>query len=104
MRRGDASAVVSAGSTGGVVATGKLRLKTQQSVISARSPPSPCHQAHAHSSSMLTRARNAEVKPEMLVQSRICGSAYAETAYGLETPRVGLTHDRSEAREGQTSS
>ncbi|GAA3473470.1 phosphate acyltransferase PlsX [Nonomuraea roseola] len=98
LRRGDASAVVSAGSTGGVVATGKLRLKTQQSVI--RPALAVALPTRPTPTILLDAGANAEVKPEMLVQFAHLGSAYAETAYGLETPRVGLLTIGSEPEKG----
>ncbi|PZG20184.1 phosphate acyltransferase PlsX [Nonomuraea aridisoli] len=81
VRRGDACAVVSAGSTAGIVATGRLRLKGQQGVL-------------------LDAGANAEVKPEMLLQFAHLGSAYAELAHGVATPKVGLLTIGSEAEKG----
>jgi glycerol-3-phosphate acyltransferase PlsX len=98
VRRGDASAVVSAGSTAGIVATGRLRLKAQQGVlrpaIAVALPTLP------HPTLLLDAGANAETKPEMLVQFAHLGAAYAELAYGIGAPKVGLLTIGSEAEKG----
>ncbi|MEV0390717.1 phosphate acyltransferase PlsX [Nonomuraea sp. NPDC050643] len=98
VRRGDASAVVSAGSTAGIVATGRLRLKGQQGVlkpaIAVALPTLPTPTL------LLDAGANAEVKPEMLVQFAHLGATYAELAHGVEAPRVGLLTIGSEAEKG----
>ncbi|WP_327089049.1 phosphate acyltransferase PlsX [Nonomuraea sp. NBC_01738] len=98
VRQGNASAVVSAGSTAGIVATGRLRLKGQPGIlrpaIAVALPTEPVPTL------LLDAGANAEVKPEMLVQFAHLGSAYAETAFGLPKPRVGLLTIGSEAEKG----
>lgn len=98
LRRGDVGAVVSAGSTAGIVATGRLRLKAQQGVlrpaIAAALPTRP------HPTLLLDAGANAEVKPEMLVQFAHLGSAYAELAFDVSTPKVGLLTIGSEPEKG----
>ncbi|TMR97257.1 phosphate acyltransferase PlsX [Nonomuraea basaltis] len=98
VRRGDAGAVVSAGSTAGVVATGRLRLKAQQGVqrpaiaVALPTLPGP--------TLLLDAGANADAKPEMLVQFAHLGTAYAELAYDIARPRVGLLTIGSEAEKG----
>ena len=98
LRRGDVRAVVSAGSTAGIVATGKLRLKSQHGVqrpaLAVALPTLP------HPTVLLDAGANAEVKAEVLVQFGHLGAAYAELAYGIEEPRVGLLTIGSEAEKG----
>jgi glycerol-3-phosphate acyltransferase PlsX len=98
VRRGDADAVVSAGSTAGIVATGRLRLKAQQGVqrpaIAVAIPTLP------HPTLLLDAGANVDAKPEMLVQFAHLGTAYAELAYGIARPRVGLLTIGSEAEKG----
>ncbi|MGP3930994.1 phosphate acyltransferase PlsX [Nonomuraea sp. KM88] len=98
VRRGDAGAVVSAGSTAAIVATGRLRLKGQQGVlrpaIAVALPTLP------HPTLLLDAGANAEAKPEMLVQFAHLGAAYAELAHGVEQPRVGLLTIGAEAEKG----
>ncbi|GII88419.1 phosphate acyltransferase [Sphaerisporangium siamense] len=98
VRRGDASAVVSAGSTAGVVATGKLRLRAQQGVLRpAIAVPLP---TRPHPTVLLDAGATADVKPETLVQFAHLGAAYAETALDLAAPRVGLLTIGGEAEKG----
>ncbi|WP_281197175.1 phosphate acyltransferase PlsX [Microtetraspora niveoalba] len=98
LKRGDASAVVSAGSTAGVVATGKLRLRGQQGVgrpaIAVTLPTLPTPTV------LLDAGANADAKPEMLVQFAHLGVAFAQTALDLPRPRVGLLTIGSEAEKG----
>jgi glycerol-3-phosphate acyltransferase PlsX len=98
VRRGDAAAVVSAGSTAGVVATGRLRLKGQQGVlrpaiaVALPTLPSP--------TVLVDAGANAEAKPEMLLQFAHLGAIYAELAHGVHDPKVGLLTIGSEAEKG----
>lgn len=98
VRRGDASAVVSAGSTAGVVATGRLRLRGLTGVprpaIAVMLPTLP------HPTILLDAGANAEVKPEMLVQFAHLGVAYAEAGLNIRRPRVALLTIGSEAEKG----
>ncbi|PZG40883.1 phosphate acyltransferase PlsX [Spongiactinospora gelatinilytica] len=98
VRRGDACAVVSAGSTAGIVATGKLRLRGQQGVlrpaIAVVLPTAP------RPTILLDAGANAEVKAESLVQFAHLGIAYAETGLGVANPKVGLLTIGSEAEKG----
>ncbi|GAT70058.1 phosphate acyltransferase [Planomonospora sphaerica] len=98
VRRGDACAVVSAGSTAGVVATGKLRLKGQPGVL--RPAIAVALPTRPRPSILLDAGANAEVKPEMLVQFAHLGAAYAETALGITGPRIGLLTIGSEPGKG----
>ncbi|MFC6086882.1 phosphate acyltransferase PlsX [Sphaerisporangium aureirubrum] len=98
VRRGDASAVVSAGSTAGVVATGKLRLRAQPGVLRpAIAVPLP---TRPRPTVLLDAGATTDVKPEILVQFAHLGIAYAETALGVARPRVGLLTIGGEAEKG----
>jgi glycerol-3-phosphate acyltransferase PlsX len=98
VRRGDASAVVSAGSTAAVVATARLRLRAQQGVlrpaIAVTLPTLPTPTI------LLDAGATADAKPEMLVQFAHLGIAYAETALAVKKPRVGLLTIGSETEKG----
>ncbi|MFG1707583.1 phosphate acyltransferase PlsX [Nonomuraea sp. M3C6] len=98
VRRGDAGAIVSAGSTAGIVATGRLRLKAQQGVL--RPAIAVALPTRPKPTLLLDAGANAEAKPEMLVQFAHLGAAYAELAYDIEDPRVGLLTIGSEAEKG----
>ncbi|NRQ39898.1 phosphate acyltransferase PlsX [Nonomuraea sp. NN258] len=98
VRRGDAAAVVSAGSTAGVVATGRLRLKGQQGVL--RPAIAVALPTRPRPTLLLDAGATAETKPEMLLQFAHLGAAYAELAYDIDEPRIGLLTIGSEAEKG----
>ncbi|MEV0151591.1 MULTISPECIES: phosphate acyltransferase PlsX [unclassified Nonomuraea] len=98
VRRGDASAVVSAGSTGGIVATGRLRLKPQQGVL--RPAIAVALPTRPHPTLLVDAGANSDAKPEMLVQFAHLGTAYAELAHGIAQPKVGLLTIGAEAEKG----
>ncbi|WP_028650055.1 phosphate acyltransferase PlsX [Nocardiopsis sp. CNT312] len=98
IRRGDADALVSAGSTGGIVATSTVRLRTQPGVLRpALAVPLPTGETPTI---LVDAGANADAKPEMLVQFAHLGCAYAQTAFGVEQPRVGLLTIGSEPGKG----
>ncbi|MCY9785987.1 phosphate acyltransferase PlsX [Nocardiopsis sp. EMB25] len=98
IRRGDADALVSAGSTGGVVATSTVRLRTQPGVLR---PALAVTLPTGETPTVLVDAgANADAKPEMLVQFAHLGCAYAHTAFGVERPRVGVLTIGSEPGKG----
>ncbi len=98
VRRGQAVAVVSAGSTGGIVATARLRLRSLPGMhrpalaIVLPTRPGP--------TLLLDAGAIADPKPEMLVQFAQLGVAYAQIAYGIAEPRVGLLTIGAEPGKG----
>ncbi len=98
VRRGEADAVVSAGSTGGVVATARLRLRSLPGVLrpglAAVLPTRPGRTV------LIDAGATADPKPEMLVQFGQLGVAYAQLALGVAAPRVGLLTIGAEAGKG----
>ncbi|GAA4241503.1 phosphate acyltransferase PlsX [Actinomadura meridiana] len=102
VRQGRASALVSAGSTAGVVATSRLRLKGQQGVmrpaIAVTLPTRP------RPTILLDAGATADVKPEGLVQFAALGTAYAQILLGGEDrsyrPTVGLLNIGAEPGKG----
>jgi phosphate acyltransferase len=88
VRRGQASAVVSAGSTGAIVTTARLRLRLLPGVLRPAlavvlpSLPTP--------TILIDAGAIADPKPEMIVQFAQLGVAYAQVAHGVAEPRVGL--------------
>ena len=98
VRRGDAGAVVSAGSTGGIVATARLRLRSLPGVerpgLAVVLPTSPGRTV------LIDAGATADPKPEMLVQFGQLGVAYAQTALGVSAPRVGLLTIGAEPGKG----
>ncbi|GAB3438848.1 phosphate acyltransferase PlsX [Streptomonospora sediminis] len=98
IRQGEASALVSAGSTGGVVATSTVRLRTQPGVL--RSALAVALPTRPRPTILLDAGANADAKPEMLVQFAHLGAAYARSAFGVEHPRVGMLTIGSEPGKG----
>ena len=88
IRRGQAAAVVSAGSTAGIVATARLRLRSLPGLlrpgraVALPTGPKP--------TLLVDAGAIADPQPEMMVQFAQLGVAYAQVAYGIEDPRVGL--------------
>jgi phosphate acyltransferase len=98
VRRGEAAAVVSAGSTGGVVATARLRLRSLSEVprpgLAVVLPTRPSRTV------LIDAGATADPKPEMLVQFAQLGVAYAQIALGVSAPRVGLLTIGAEPGKG----
>ena len=98
IRRGQAAALVSAGSTGGVVSTARLRLKLMPGVLRPGlavllpSQPKP--------TVLIDAGAIADPKPEMLVQFAQLGAIYAEIVLGATRPRVALLTIGSETGKG----
>jgi phosphate acyltransferase len=98
VRRGQADAVVSAGSTGGVVSTARFRLRPLAGVLRPAlavvlpTLPGP--------TLLVDAGAIADPKPEMLVQFAQLGVAYAQTAHGISEPRVGLLTIGAEPGKG----
>jgi glycerol-3-phosphate acyltransferase PlsX len=90
--------VVSAGSTAAVVSTARLRLRNVAGVlrpaIAVALPTQP------HPTVLIDAGANADPKPEMLAQFAQLGSAYAEVAFGITSPRVGLLSIGAEPGKG----
>jgi glycerol-3-phosphate acyltransferase PlsX len=98
VRQGRASALVSAGSTAGIVATARLRLRGQHGVmrpaIAVTLPTRP------RPTVLLDAGATVDSKPETLAQFAGLGVAYAQVALGVARPRVGLLNIGSEPGKG----
>jgi phosphate acyltransferase len=95
---GQATAVMSAGSTGAIVALANLRLRNLPGVIrpaiAVALPTQPTPTV------LIDVGATADPKPEMLAQFAQFGSAYAEVAFGITKPRVGLLTIGAEPGKG----
>jgi phosphate acyltransferase len=98
VRRGQADAVVSAGSTGGIVSTARLRLRTLPGVL--RPALAVVLPTRPGPTLLLDAGAIADPRPEMLLQFAQLGVAYAQTAYGIREPRVGLLTIGAEPGKG----
>jgi glycerol-3-phosphate acyltransferase PlsX len=98
IRRGQAAALVSAGSTGGIVATARLRLRSVPGLLRPAlavvlpTTPKP--------TLLVDAGAIADPKPEMLLQFAQLGVAYAQIAHGIAEPRVGLLSIGTEPGKG----
>jgi len=88
VRRGLAQAAVSAGSTGGTVAAARLRLRSLPGVM--RPGLAVVLPTRPGPTVLVDAGAIADPKPEMLVAFAQLGVAYAQVAYGIAEPRVGL--------------
>ena len=99
VRDGRASAMVSAGNTGGVMASALLRMGRIKGVARpAVATPLPV--PGTTPTVLLDAGANADCQASWLVQFAQMGSAYARTRYGLPDPRVGLLSIGEESSKG----
>jgi glycerol-3-phosphate acyltransferase PlsX len=95
---GDATAVFSAGSTGGTVmaAYGGLGLLpgVERPALAATIPTSK------KAAVLLDAGANVECRPAHLLQFAVMGTVYAQVALGLDHPRVGLLSIGEEETKG----
>jgi glycerol-3-phosphate acyltransferase PlsX len=98
VRRGDAAAVVSAGSTGGVVATARLRLRSLPGVL--RPGLAVVLPTRPGRTVLIDAGATADPKPEMLVQFAQLGVVYSQLMFGVAAPRVGLLTIGTEPAKG----
>ena len=98
VRRGQAGAVVSAGSTGAIVATARLRLRSVPGLI--RPALTVVLPTRPNPTFLVDAGAIADPKPEMLLQFAQLGVAYAQIAHGIPDPRVGLLTIGAEPGKG----
>jgi len=98
LAEGKADAFVSAGSTGALVVGSTLIVKRIKGVrrggigVALNSAKTPFL--------LLDAGANAECTPDMLVHFALLGSAYMQTALGIDNPRVGLANIGTEESKG----
>ena len=99
VRDGEADAFVSAGSTGAVMAAGKLLLGTLAGVARpALAAVLPTLDGRGFL--MLDLGASAEADPEQLVQYALMGAVYARQVLDRPSPKVALLNIGSEAGKG----
>jgi glycerol-3-phosphate acyltransferase PlsX len=98
IKTGDGDAFVTAGNTGGAMATGLFTLGRIRGVKRpALTALFPVKGGHCVVSDI---GANAECKPEYLLQFAIMSSIYAQKVLGKASPRVGLLSNGEEAGKG----
>jgi len=98
VKKGQAQAVVSAGSTGAAVASTVIKLRTLPGVerpAIATTIPTPTGEFL-----LLDVGANIECKPKHLVHYAIMGNSYAEHILGRKNPRIGILSVGSEDIKG----
>jgi glycerol-3-phosphate acyltransferase PlsX len=94
----EADAFVTAGNTGGAMATALFHLGRIRGV--KRPALTALFPVKGGRCVVLDIGANADCKPEYLQQFAIMGSVYAETVLGISKPRVGLLSNGEEAGKG----
>lgn len=98
VKSGDASACVSAGNTGALMATARFVLKTIDGIDRpAIIAPIPCATGHVH---VLDLGANVDASPEQLCQFAVMGAVLAEAVDNVSRPRVGLLNIGQEEIKG----
>ena len=99
VKNGEASAVVSAGNTGALMAISKLLLKTIQKI---HRPAIISIMPHINGRYvMLDLGANTECDGINLAEFAIMGNIFAKYALGIESPRVALMNIGAEAQKGK---
>lgn len=99
LKEGYADGLVSSGSTGAVLTAGVLILGRIKGV----SRPALCPIVPNHRGSgtfICDCGANLECKPINLAHFAIMATAYAQAAYGIESPKVGLLNNGTEDHKG----
>ncbi len=99
LKEGKADGLVSSGSTGAVLTAGVLLLGRIKGVSRpALCPIIPNHRGGG--TFLCDCGANLECKPINLAHFAIMATAYAQAAYGVENPRVGLLNNGTEDHKG----
>jgi glycerol-3-phosphate acyltransferase PlsX len=98
LRIGEAQAFVTAGNTGGAMATALFKLGRIRGV--RRPALSPTFPVRGGRTVVIDIGANTECRPEFLVQFAQMGALYSQVMYGVADPRVGLLSNGEEAGKG----
>ena len=98
VREGRAAAVVSAGSTGAVLAGGMFRIGRIPGI--ERPATAPVMPSIKGRFMLMDSGANVDCQPKYLLQFGLMGSVYMKSVLGIENPRVGLVNIGAEAEKG----
>lgn len=101
VRDGKASAMVSAGNTGGVLSSALLRMG-RLSKVARPAIATPIPVPGSTPTVLLDAGANAECQPQWLVQFAQMGSVFSRVRFGVENPRVALLSIGEEASKGNS--
>lgn len=102
VRKGEAEAFVSSGSTGAVLAGGQVIVRKIRGI--SRAPLAPLIPTKKGVSLLIDCGANVDAKPANLVQFAVIGSIYMRAVMGVENPRVGLLNIGVEEEKGNALS
>src|SRR5260370_32052223 len=97
---GGADCFVSAGNTGGVLATALLGLRRIEGITTERPALAAQLPTLKGTTILLDAGANVDVKPEWLAQFALMGSIYAEIALGKQRPSVATLSNGEEEGKG----
>src|SRR4051812_48800251 len=100
VKKGASDCFVSAGNTGGVLATALLGLRRIEGITSERPALAAQLPTLKGTSILLDAGANVDVKPEWLAQFALMGSIYAEIALGRQRPSVATLSIGEEEDKG----
>ena len=99
LKAGEVDGMVSSGSTGALIAGGIIKLGRIKGIARpALCPTVPNGKGTV--TIVCDSGANVEVKPNFLVHFAIMATAYAQAAYGIENPTVGLLNNGTEDHKG----
>ena len=98
LKNGEGDAVISAGSTGALLAGATLIVKRVHGI--RRAALSPVIPNGGRGAMLIDCGANVECTPEYLLQFAYMGSFYAKTVMGCPNPRVGLLNVGAEDTKG----
>ena len=100
VRRGEADAFVSAGSTGAILVGGQVLVGRIKGV--ERPPLGALMPTEKGMTLLVDCGANVDARPTWLVQFAQMGSIYVENALGIKSPRVGILNIGAEEEKGNT--
>ena len=100
VRRGEADAFVSAGSTGAVLVGGQVLVGRIKGV--ERPPLGALMPSEKGMTLLIDCGANVDARPTWLLQFAEMGSIYMENALGIKNPRVGILNIGTEEEKGNT--
>src|SRR6266852_820247 len=103
VKSGGADCFVSAGNTGGVLATALLGLRRIEGITTERPALAAQLPTLKGMTILLDAGANVDVKPDWLAQFALMGSIYAEIALGRSRPRVATLSNGEEEGKGNAT-
>ncbi len=98
VKKGEADAFVSAGSSGAILAGGQLLVGRMKGV--ERPPLAPLIPTEKGVSLLIDCGANVDARPSHLVQFAKMGSVYMENVIGIKNPRVAIVNIGAEEEKG----